>query len=107
MRGLGIRIAQGTLVPVLVGSAAMNTGVVPLMQAIVRLLPSPVDAGPYPATNPATGAQVKLQADAAASLAALVFKTIADPYVGRMSYLRVYSGTLESDSRVQAQPRRR
>jgi elongation factor G len=100
MRGLGIRIAQGTLVPVLVGSAAMNTGVVPLMQAIVRLLPSPVDAGPYPATNPASGAQVKLQADAAASLAALVFKTIADPYVGRMSYLRVYSGTLESDSRV-------
>jgi elongation factor G len=100
MRGLGIRIAQGTLVPVLVGSAAMNAGVVSLMQAIIRLLPSPVDASPYPATNPATGAQVKLQADQAASLAALVFKTIADPYVGRMSYLRVYSGTLESDSRV-------
>jgi elongation factor G len=100
MRGLGIRIAQGTLVPVLVGSAAINAGVVPLMQAIIRLLPSPVDAGPYAATNPATGAQVKLQADAAASLSALVFKTIADPYVGRMSYLRVYSGTLESDSRV-------
>jgi len=99
-RGLGIRIAQGTLVPVLFGSAAMNAGVVPLMQAIIRLLPSPVDASPYPATNPATGAQVKLQADQAASLAALVFKTIADPYVGRMSYLRVYSGTLESDSRV-------
>jgi len=100
MRGLGIRIAQGTLVPVLVGSAAMNAGVVSLMQAIIRLLPSPVDASPYLATNPATGAQVKLQADQAASLAALVFKTIADPYVGRMSYLRVYSGTLESDSRV-------
>jgi elongation factor G len=100
MRGLGIRIALGTLVPVLVGSAAMNTGVLPLMQAIVRLLPSPVDAAPYAATNPATGAQVKLQADPAASLAALVFKTIADPYVGRMSYLRVYSGTLESDSRA-------
>jgi elongation factor G len=100
MRGLGIRIAQGTLVPVLVGSAAMNAGVVPLMQSIVRLLPSPVDAGPYSASNPATGAQVKLQADAASTLAALVFKTIADPYVGKMSYLRVYSGTLESDSRV-------
>jgi len=100
MRGLGIRIAQGTLVPMLVGSAAMNAGVVPLMQAIIRLLPSPVDASPFAAANPATGAQVKLQANAAASLAALVFKTIADPYVGRMSYLRVYSGTLESDSRV-------
>ncbi len=100
MRGLGSRIAQGTLVPVLVGSAATNVGVVPLMNAIARLLPSPVDAAPYAATNPATSAQVKLQADAAASLAALVFKTIADPYVGKMSYLRVYSGTLESDSRV-------
>lgn len=100
MRGLGTRIAQGTLVPVLVGSAATNVGVVALMHAIIRLLPSPVDAGPYQATNPATGAQLKLQADAGAFLAALVFKTIADPYVGKMSYLRTYSGTLESDSRV-------
>jgi elongation factor G len=100
MRGLKARIAQGTLVPVLCGSAAMNVGVIPLMQAIIRFLPSPVDAAPYAATNPATGATIKLQADPAAALAALIFKTIADPYVGRMSYFRVYAGTLVSDSRV-------
>jgi elongation factor G len=78
----------------------MNVGVIPLMQAIIRFLPSPVDAAPYTATNPATGATIKLQADPAAPLAALIFKTIADPYVGRMSYFRVYAGTLVSDSRV-------
>jgi elongation factor G len=100
LRGLRGRIARGSLVPVLCGSAAMNIGVVSLMQAIVRLLPSPVEAGPFPAVNPATGAGLKLVADPAADLAALVFKTMADPYVGRLSYFRVFSGTLESDSRL-------
>ena len=100
MRGLKARIAQGTLVPVLCGSAAMNVGVASLMQAIISLLPSPVDAGPYVGTNPVNGASVKLPADPAAGMAALIFKTIADPFVGKMSYFRVYSGTLESDSRV-------
>jgi len=100
MRGLKARIAQGTLVPVACGSAGMNVGVVALMQLIVKLLPSPVEAGPYAATHPVTGATVELKADAGARLAALIFKTIADPYVGKMSYFRVYSGTLESDSRV-------
>ncbi len=69
----------------------------PLMQAIIQFLPSPVEAGPYLAQNPATGAEVQLQGDSAGDLAALVFKTMADPYVGKLSYFRVYSGTLESD----------
>jgi elongation factor G len=59
-----------------------------------------VDAGPYEAINPATNAPAQLASDAAAELAVLVFKTVADPYVGKLSYFRVYSGTLESDSRV-------
>jgi elongation factor G len=101
VEGLKARIARGDLVPVLCGSAVMNVGVLPLMHNIIQFLPSPVAAGPYPAQNPATGAQVELRADAAGDLAALVFKTVADPYVGKLSYFRVFSGTLESDSRVQ------
>jgi elongation factor G len=100
LRGLKARLARGSLVPVLCGSAAMNIGIVPLMEAIIRLLPSPVEAGPFPAVNPATGAELQLTADAASDLATLVFKTMADPYVGKLSYFRVFSGTLESDSRL-------
>jgi elongation factor G len=99
-QGLGARIDQGDLVPVTCGSAAMNVGVLPLIQAIIQFLPSPVKAAPFLAQNPATGADVQLQADSAGDLVALVFKTMADPYVGKLSYFRVYSGTLESDSRA-------
>jgi len=100
MRGLKARIARGEVVPVSCGSAALNIGVQPLMRAIIDILPSPVDAAPYPATNPTTNVPVQLEADAAGDLAVLVFKTVADPYVGKLSYFRVFSGTLESDSRV-------
>ncbi|MEJ2732673.1 MAG: elongation factor G [Anaerolineae bacterium] len=101
LAGLKARLARGDLVPVLCGSAAMNTGVQALMRSIIALMPSPMEAAPYTATNPATGANVQLQGDSAGELAVLVFKTLADPYVGKLSYFRVYSGTLESDSRVQ------
>lgn len=100
LRGLKARISQENLVPVLCGSAAMNIGMQALMDAITQLMPSPVEAGPFPAENPVTGKTVQLQADAAGDLAAMVFKTVADPYVGKLSYFRVYSGTLESDSRL-------
>lgn len=100
LRGLKARMAQGDLVPVLCGSAGMNLGMQPLMRAIIQLLPSPAEAGPYEAENPATQSKVQLKADSAGPLAVLVFKTVADPYVGKLSYFRVYSGTLESDSRV-------
>lgn len=100
LRGLKARIRRGDLVAVLCGSAAMNIGVQGVMQAIVDLLPSPVAAGPYPARNLATNENTELEGDAAGALAALVFKTVADPYVGKLSYFRVYSGTVESDSRV-------
>ncbi len=100
LRGLKARVRRGDLVAVLCGSAAMNVGVQGIMQAIVDLLPSPVAAGPYAATNLATKEEAELEGDAAGALAALVFKTVADPYVGKLSYFRVYSGTIESDSRV-------
>ena len=100
LRGLRERIARGEFVPVLCGSAAMNVGVRTLMGVVVEFLPSPVEASPFAATSPATASAVQLRADAAGALAALIFKTMADPYVGRMSFFRVYSGTVESDSRL-------
>jgi elongation factor G len=100
LQGLRARVSRGTLVPVLCGSAGKNIGVQSLMQAVIKLLPSPVDAAPYPATNLATNAPAQLKADSAGELATLVWKTMADPYVGKLSFFRVYSGTLESDSRV-------
>jgi elongation factor G len=72
-----------------------------LMETIIKLLRSPVEAAPFEAVNPTTNAKAQLESNSAGELAALVFKTIADPYVGKLSYFRVYSGTLESDSRVQ------
>jgi elongation factor G len=100
LRGLRARIVQGDLVPVLCGSAAMNIGALPLMRAAVQLFPSPLEAAPYAASSPASESEIQLQSDSAGDLAALVFKTMADPYVGKLSFFRVYSGTFESDSRV-------
>ena len=100
VRGLQLSVRQGTMVPVLCGSALKNIGLQSLMQAIVDFAPSPAEVGTVTATNPATQAEEVLAPDAAGPLAALVFKTLADPYVGRLSFFRVYSGTLSSDSRV-------
>lgn len=100
LEGLKARMVNGDLVPVLCGSAGVNLGMQPLMQSVLQLLPSPVEAAPYQAANPVTGNQVQLSADSAGDMAALIFKTMADPYVGKLSFFRVYSGTLESDSRL-------
>ncbi|GEA19792.1 elongation factor G [Moorella sp. E306M] len=87
--GLKKAIAEGKVVPVLCGSALKNMGVKPLLDYIVDYLPSPVDVAGK------TAAELEKE-----SLAALVFKTLADPYVGRLSMFRVYSGILKSDSSV-------
>lgn len=100
IQGLQLSVRQGAIVPVLCGSALRNIGVQALIQAIVDFVPSPAAAGTVTAINPVTNAEEVLTPDAAGPLAALVFKTMADPYVGRLSYFRVYSGTLPSDSRV-------
>ncbi len=91
---------SGNLVPVLAGSASRNMGVRRLLDAMVRFMPSPAELHPV-ATNKATGEQVTLQADPAGPLVVQVFKTLADPFVGRLTYVRVFSGTFTSDSRVQ------
>ncbi len=107
-RGLAAGIAAGTVIPVLCGSASHNIGVRPLLRTIVRNLPGP--SGEVTATNPATSEEEPLTFDASGPLAAFVFKTAADPFVGKLTYFRVYSGTLKSNthaynSRAQSEER--
>ena len=99
-RGLKARIADGSVVPVLCGSATANIGIQPLLQACIEYLPSPAEVGETVGTNPATGEEEALEPNELAPLAVLAFKNLADPYVGQLTYFRVYSGLMESDSRV-------
>jgi len=88
-------VAAGVVYPVLAASSTKNIGVTKLLDALVQYAPSPAEL-PARAANDGT----ELPADAAAPLAAFVFKTAADPFVGRLTYLRIYSGTLKADSHV-------
>ncbi len=99
-RGLKARIADRSVVPVLCGSATANVGIQPLLQAIIEYLPSPAEVGETVGTNPVTGEEETLEPNELAPLAVLAFKNLADPYVGKLTYFRVYSGLMESDSRV-------
>ncbi len=93
-------VREGTLafkiVPVLCGSAFKNKGVQPLLDAIVDYLPSPLDIPPVKGYNPETGEVEERVTDPDQPLAALAFKIMADPYVGTLTFLRIYSGKLES-----------
>ncbi len=91
--GLRQSVLAGKLVPILCGSAHANKGMQPLLDAIVAYLPSPLEAP----TSEEDAAQLK---KAGGALAALVFKTMADPYVGKLTYFRVYSGSFKSDSHI-------
>ncbi|MBW6472927.1 MAG: elongation factor G [Anaerolineaceae bacterium] len=97
-RGLKSVFKQGSFVPVFTSSATNQIGLVPLLNAIINLMPSPVDAGPYKATN--KGTEVEITSSDSGPLVAYVWKTTADPFVGKQTYFRVYSGTVNSDSRV-------
>jgi len=99
-RGLRTSVAAGSIIPALCGSATQNIGVKPLLWAIEELLPSPFNT-PIEVADPlAFGDTADLQPVDAAPLATLIFKTMADPFVGKLTYFRVFSGALESDSRV-------
>jgi len=93
-------VRTGRIVPVLCGSAALGEGLAPLLQAILELAPSPAEAPAPQTTDPRTGEPVVLKPDPNAPLAAFVFKTTADPFVGKLTYFRVYSGTLRADSQI-------
>ena len=88
-------VKESILAPVLVGSSATGIGLQALLDAIVRYLPSPADEGPVTAKDK-SGNDVEVPPDPEGPLLARVFKTAADPFVGRLTYLRVFSGTLHS-----------
>ena len=91
---------RGNLVPVLCGSALKNKGVQPVLDAVVSYLPSPLDVPPMTGVNPRTGDEWKCYADETRPFGALAFKVVSDPYVGRLVYLRIYSGKLRAGSTV-------
>ncbi|MDR2162529.1 MAG: elongation factor G [Clostridiales Family XIII bacterium] len=91
---------EGSVYPVLCGSAYRNKGVQPLLDAVVDYLPSPLDVPAITGENPKTGETVIRPADDKGHFAALAFKIMADPFVGKLAFFRVYSGTLKSGSYV-------
>jgi len=98
-KGLRRAVASRQIFPVTLSSGSHGIGPSALLDAFLSLLPSPADRAPFPAKN-LGGEDVALTADPAGPLAALVFKTLSDPFTGKISILRVVSGTLNSDTAV-------
>ncbi len=96
VRGLKRGILEGRFVPVSCGSVAKLIGIQPLLDLIVNFLPSPEERGPRAGKSP-EGEEVEREPKAEAPASAIVFKTLMDPYAGRLSYCRVISGTIESE----------
>ena len=93
---------EGTVVPVLCGTAFKNKGIQPLLDAVVAYMPSPLDinGGKINGTDPKTEEPIEREMGDDAPFSALAFKIITDPFVGRLSFFRVYSGVLEKGSYV-------
>lgn len=91
---------SGDIVPVLCGTAFKNKGVQPLLDAIVEIMPSPLDIPAVEGKNPKSGEWEERKADDKEPFAALAFKIMVDPFVGKLVYARVYSGKLEKGSYV-------
>ncbi len=98
--GLKKAVRAGQLCPVLVCTATANKGVTRVLDALVEYLPSPADLAPVIGTNPVNGSEESLKPSDLEPLTAMVFKTTADPFVGKLTYFRVYSGMMRSDSRA-------
>ena len=99
-KGLKAGVLSRAIVPVICGAALKQIGIAPLLDVIVRYLPSPVDCGPAVGLKPGTEAVEERLPDELAPFSAYVFKTIADPFAGRLTLFRVYSGTLKSDTQI-------
>jgi elongation factor G len=89
-----------SIVPMMCGSSFKNKGVQTALDAVCRYLPSPVDIPPAPGINPETGEEVVRKADVKEPFAALAFKIMTDPFVGRLAFFRCYSGKLDAGSYV-------
>jgi elongation factor G len=97
-RGARQAVLSGHFVPVCAAAGTAGIGTIPLLERMAELFPSPADRGPATAQGK-SGAE-SLEASDSGPLAAYVWKTTADPFVGKVTYMRVYSGTLSSDTRV-------
>jgi elongation factor G len=98
--GLRVGTLGYRIVPVLTGSALKNKGIQPMLDAVVSYLPSPLDVPPIVGVNPKTHHEESRPVTDEAPFAALAFKIAADPFVGKLAFFRVYSGTLKSGSYV-------
>ena len=99
-RALRTGTLASAFTPVLLGSAFKNKGVQPLLDAVVDYLPSPVDVPAIQGIDPKNGDELTRPASTEAPFAALVFKVMSDPFVGKLTYFRVYSGQIKSGARV-------
>ena len=99
-KGLRLATLSYKIVPVLAGSSFRNKGIQPLLDAVVDYLPSPLDVHAVEGRHPKTGEPELRRPDPREPFAALAFKIVTDPYVGKLTYFRVYSGLLKSGSYV-------
>jgi elongation factor G len=99
-RAIRTATLAGAVTPVLLGSAFKNKGVQPLLDAVVAYLPSPLDIPPVHGVDPRTEHDLSRRPSADEPFSALAFKVMSDPYVGKLTYFRVYSGTLKAGDRV-------
>jgi len=95
-QGLRKACINNKLVPIYCGTSLRNKGVQPLLDGVVDYLPSPLDLPPMKGTNPDTGDEEIREPEKGAPFSALLFKIQTDPHVGKLAYLRIYSGTLTS-----------
>ncbi len=100
-------VVSNELVPVLTGTALRNKGVQPLLNAVVRYLPSPIDVPPVKGIDPKTEEEIERRPEVDEPFSALVFKIVTDPFVGRLAYARVYSGKLSAGARTYNSSRQR
>ncbi|MGE5362512.1 MAG: elongation factor G [Bacteroidota bacterium] len=100
VRVLRLATIQSKIIPVLCGSSFKNKGVQQLLDSVVDFLPSPVDSGALTAHHQNTSDEVEIKIDEKASFAGLAFKIMTDPYVGKLTYVRVYSGAVKAGSYV-------
>ncbi|MEW6281578.1 MAG: elongation factor G [Candidatus Eremiobacterota bacterium] len=99
-RGLRARVLRNEIVPVFCGSSFKNKGVQPLLDGVVDYLPSPLDVPPVTGLDPDNGREKVRHATVDEPLSGLVFKIMTDPFVGKLAFIRVYSGTLRTGSAV-------
>jgi elongation factor G len=93
-------VIANDIFPVFCGSALKNKGVQPILDAVIDYLPSPLDVPPAKGVNPDTGAEEQRVADDGGPFAALIFKLQTDPFVGQLSFFRVYSGTVKAGTHI-------